>query len=330
MNSTTLKYHKLVTLLTELALVCLVFVAIVAFIPRKIQLPASDTLHGSAPSIAVKDPSKQEGESDRIPLKVEIVTDEDGNSKITYVPAEGETSVSGSLNEYYSSYLPSVNEDGTVNGGYVISGDLSDKIVISGGDNSPLNGTIGNEGFQYEINMLQRPVTDTVVTSRPSVTTALDALFPVLACVLLLLYALKFYQHPKAAPVMSLIFAISFITAALALGNIFIVLIQGAPVLAYLIAPFVRCILFALLAILALKDKLSPKIALVAMICILASEMFLYFTGNNFSSHDMLGTVSGLIQTLGFVCFTVAWFLCTVKVQVTAPEAEPVVANTAE
>ena len=323
MNSTTLKHHKLITLLTELACVCLVFVAIVAFIPREIQLPASDTLHSSAPSIVVK-PSDQDGESNRPPLRVEIVTDEDGNSKITYVPAEGETSVSGSVNEYYFSSSPSVNEDGTVNGGYVISGDVSDKIYISGGDNSALNGTIGNESFRYEINMTQKPVTETVVGGNFSAGVVLDTILPVMACVLLLLYALKFYQHTKANVIMGLMFIFLILTPPIMFFSY-----SHADYL-FMIITIAETILFILLAVLAFMKKLNPKVALVAMICILLGEVFMYFAGDNFNSYDILGTVTGMVNALGFVCFTVAWFLCTVKVQVTAPEAEPVVADSAE
>ena len=300
-----LKYPRLITVLTELALVCLVFVTIVACIPRTISLQLEpiveqndnnlslsvDKEASSDKGMVIIDGTAQDGhyisgsfangDASGTTNRVEIQTDESGKHFfVVDSPIEAVTDENGNV-FYQVNTQPDLNAGNTV------------------GKLEPVNREI---------------------TYSPSPVTIIVYVIDVLACVLLLLYALKFYNHSNAAQVMGLIFTLSLIASAIPL---FMRLRHvTTDFIIFVIGHLLKCILFALMAALALKNKLSPKVSLIAMIGILVSIAMPFILGGSLGGLDMLDTIVNLLGLIGLASFTVAWFLCSFKEPIAAPSEE--------
>ena len=325
-----LKYHRLITVLTELALVCLLFVTIVGCIPRTVtvsQAPAIRWEESNDGLSADKDTASDQvvafgngtvadgntlsgiyanGESSDAAIRVELQPDESG--KLSYF-------INGS--QINSSQIGTTITDESGNGQFVISGSRVEAVTDEDGN------------IFYQINSNVENVQQQTVPSVSKVMVSISAVgvlmhvCELLACVLLLLYVMKFFNHSKANLIMMLVFAASFLPSALSLASYLPVLSAGTFVLFYCLRSLVECILFALLAVLALKNTLTTKVSLIAMIGLLGSYTLPYLSGISLGSADILDTISNLLGIVGFLAFTVSWFLCSFKEQA-APASEAV------
>ena len=290
-----LKYHRLITVLTELALVCLVFVTI------------------SACMSAWNEKEKEEYVQDGLVAWYDGTNNTNGDPT---TKAELWKDLTGNDNHISSS--DSINRVELQTGE---SGNI--QYFVSG---SQIEAVTDENGQVYYYNITQPDLDSGNQSAHISygITFVINSAFHVLACVLLLLYALRFYNHSKAATVMGLVFIPHIIVAAINLcfnlSRHFDILLVASDLL--------QITLFAILTVFALKNKLSPKISLVAMICSLVNIALPVITGS-FLYGDVLNIIINLLWTIGFLTFTVAWFLCSFKEQdaPTVEAAEPVAAE---
>ena len=302
-----LKYHRLITVLTELALVCLVFVTIAAGISawneeKKIEYvkdglvawyDGTNNTNGDPSTKAElwKDLTGNENHisaSDSI-NRVEIQTDESGKTHLVISGPQADASTDGSGNNH--------------------------SVIID----SQVEAVTDENGKVYYVRYAQ-PDLDKDNNSEHvtySITYIINSACYVLACVLLLLYALKFYNHSNASNVMGLVFVLPLLVAAINLcfnlsRNLGLVLV---------ITDLLQITLFALMAALALKNKLPPKVSLIAMIFVLANTALPIISGTIFIG-DILNIITNLLNLIGLASFTVAWFLCSFKEPSAAPSEE--------
>ena len=311
-----LKYHRLITVLTELALVCLLFVTIVGCIPRTVKQSQTSTI-------------EQSQNNGGLSLSVDKVTTSD----------QGISFGNGTVQDGYviSGSFATNDSSGTANRVELQTGESGNiQYFVSGSQIEAVTDENGNIYYQINTNA------DTILNQKePTIHETVVSIHPVavavyvcdlLACVLLLLYVMKFFNHGKANVIMMLVFAASFLASAL--GIVYYILFIPADtvaVLIYCIRYLVECILFALLAVQALKNTLTTKVALIAMIGICGCRFIPYMTGLSFVGFDVLDTIATLLGIVGFLTFTVAWFLCSFKEQdAPAVEAAEPVAPAAE
>ena len=305
-----LKHHHLITILVELACVCLLFATIMGFFPVS---GSSNTAGGD--SLVV------ESESNTLGQTSIIITNKDGTTSTM----NGTTAIFGSSNLE--------GETGKLDTYYYVNGSIVEMETDENGNVYYKFNTQDGSNPSFVVTKPEETPSNADMSSSPL--GILTDVIGLLSCVLLLLYTLKFYNHNKANLVLCLVFALAFLAQAVALcGNLSSVFGGGAVGIFGLIiaaTQAIPCILFVLLAVTALKDKLTPKIALISMIAILACTLLPILSGGFIAASDVLSILAALLSLVGTIAFTVAWFLCAFKVQTVAAEvAAPVTEVPAE
>lgn len=277
---------RLTAICAELACVCLVFASVLfglGALQMKSGAPDKNTtqLNGGNGSIItdkfVSSSNPEGGFSTTINGgKIELTTDENGNYYYTVngEPGTGDTNNGGIKVEFSTdssgnSYFGSSELDSGMHTIVVKPGDT----LIEFEEASPLSPA-------YNIALLVSPF---------------------LACIALLLFALKFYGHPKNHLLLALVFGLQTVAPL-------ILLAAGRPAA----LPLLTALVCLLMTVLTLLGKMNRIVALLGFVVTLATSLLDLLTGSPATIRRLGGdliTIADFVYAIGLVSFLLAWFI---------------------
>jgi hypothetical protein len=279
---------RLTAMCAELACICLIFASILfglGSLQMKSDTPSKDSLQLSDEdknSIADKflNSSTPEGSFSTTINggKLELTTDENGNYYYTVngEPGTGDTNNGGIKVEF------STDSSGNSYFGSSEIGSGMHTIVVKPGDTlvefeeaSPLSPA-------YNIALLVSPF---------------------LACIALLLFALKFYGHPKNHLLLALVFGLQAVSPLILLAT-------GRPAA----LPLLTALVCLLMTVLTLLGKMNRIVALLGFVVTLATSLLDLLTGSPATIRRLGGdliTIADFVYAIGLVSFLLAWFVYT-------------------
>jgi hypothetical protein len=126
---------------------------------------------------------------------------------------------------------------------------------------------------------------------------------PFLACIALLLFALKFYGHPKSRLLLALVFGLQTVAPL-------ILLAAGRPAA----LPLLTALVCLLMTVLTLLGKMNRIVALLGFVVTLATSLLDLLNGSPATIRRLGGdliTIADFVYAIGLISFLLAWFVYT-------------------
>ena len=299
-------YRQKITLLTEVACICLLLASVIYGL-RFFQQPTYTTPEDKTDQTLWTDGSAENsGTADengiiRFPTKDFI--NENGNHYIIDSVTSGDITYDGdrfSASENSGTVVIRPGENGNTG-----------TVVIRPGEN-------GNAGT-----VVIRPNEPTVTTEVVILPNSFGGnmlgnvslmLVPFLACAVLLLYALKFHGTNKENRVLTLIFGLMLLGNLVELVNHLFVIhyTRTSELILYFMPTILKIALFALLMVLTRKERWHPQLILLASgsaILFFLIQWFPLLTGPIYA-HVLLRAISDILYAVGLISFYVALVIC--------------------
>ena len=279
------KYHKLMTVLAEVACLCLIVASIIAGLGDALQKARSSAASRSDPQS-----SGSVSGSDSVILGGSQWISTDGEYDIVVVNPGSSASGSASQDDVSGSFAT---------GSY--------EAVTDENGNTYFHFVAGSAGQGSFVTVMPGPDTSiTAVSYTSAVGNVLRLLFYFLPCVLLLLYTLHFYQKPKSRRLMAVltgVYAVGFLVSAISAIS-YIQPIEPLPLFAYLLLPAALAVLLGVMTALFWKGTIRRRLAFVTFIlawlhtglCLLGS----------LSAGDTAILIASLLFYLGAAAFQIA------------------------